>query len=46
MEVVFAALFSVALGAEPLTWRIIIGGSMVLVAMIMIVQPKVTPNDR
>lgn len=46
MEVVFAALFSVALGAEPLTWRIIIGGSMVLVAMIAIVQPKVTPHDR
>lgn len=47
MEVVFAALFSVALGAEPLTLRILIGGSMVLVAMIMIVQPKVTPvkND-
>ena len=46
MEVVFAALFSVALGAEPLTWRIVIGGSMVLIAMIMIVQPKVTPHDR
>ena len=48
MEVVFAALFSVMLGAEPLTLRIIIGGSMVLIAMIMIVQPKVTPvsNDR
>ena len=47
MEVVFAALFSVALGAEPLTLRIVLGGSMVLVAMIMIVQPKVTPvkND-
>ncbi|MFM8938016.1 MAG: DMT family transporter [Actinomycetota bacterium] len=47
MEVVFAALFSVALGAEPLTLRILLGGSMVLVAMIMIVQPKVTPvkND-
>ena len=43
MEVVFAALFSVALGAEPLTLRIILGGSMVLIAMIMIVQPKVTP---
>jgi len=43
MEVVFAALFSVALGAEPLTLRILLGGSMVLVAMIMIVQPKVTP---
>ncbi|MFM7350860.1 MAG: DMT family transporter [Actinomycetota bacterium] len=47
MEVVFAAFFSVALGAEPLTLRILLGGSMVLVAMIMIVQPKVTPvkND-
>jgi len=47
MEVVFAALFSVALGAEPLTLRILLGGFMVLVAMIMIVQPKVTPvkND-
>lgn len=48
MEVVFAALFSVILGAEPLTLRIVIGGSMVLIAMLMIVQPKVTPvtNDR
>jgi drug/metabolite transporter (DMT)-like permease len=48
MEVVFAALFSVALGAEPLTLRIVLGGSMVLIAMIMIVQPNVTPvsNDR
>ena len=48
MEVVFAALFSVALGAEPLTLRIVLGGSMVVIAMIMIVQPKVTPvsNDR
>ena len=44
MEVVFAALFSVALGAEPLTLRILLGGSMVLIAMIMIVQPKVTPT--
>jgi len=44
-EVVFAALFSVALGAEPLTVRILIGGSMVLIAMIMIVQPRVTPQE-
>ena len=44
-EVVFAALFSVALGAEPLTARILIGGSMVLIAMIMIVQPRVTPQE-
>ena len=48
MEVVFAALFSVLLGSEPLTLRILIGGSMVLIAMIMIVQPKVsvTNSDR
>lgn len=45
-EVVFAALFSVLLGFEPLTMRIIIGGSMILVAMIMIVQPRVSrPKD-
>ncbi len=44
-EVVFAALFSVALGSEPLTVRILIGGSMVLIAMIMIVQPRVTPQE-
>jgi len=44
-EVVFAALFSVALGAETLTVRILIGGSMVLIAMIMIVQPRVTPQE-
>jgi len=43
-EVVFAALFSVLLGVEPLTIRIIIGGSMILVAMIMIVQPRVSPS--
>lgn len=40
MEVVFAALFSVLLGAEPLTWRILIGGTLVLVAMLAIVQPR------
>lgn len=43
-EVVFAALFSVLLRVEPLTIRIIIGGSMILVAMIMIVQPRVSPT--
>lgn len=40
MEVVFAALFSVALGAEPLTLRILVGGSLVLIAMLAIVQPR------
>ena len=42
MEVVFAALFSVALGAEPLTLRILIGGSLVVIAMIAIVQPRLS----
>lgn len=40
MEVVFAALFSVLLGAENLTWRITLGGALVLIAMLAIVQPK------
>jgi drug/metabolite transporter (DMT)-like permease len=40
MEVVFAALFSVAMGREPLTTRLIIGGAMVVIAMIAIVQPR------
>lgn len=40
MEVVFAALFSVVLGRESLTLRLIIGGTMVVIAMIAIVQPK------
>jgi drug/metabolite transporter (DMT)-like permease len=43
MEVVFAALFSVALGAEPLTLRMLVGGSLILIAMVMIVQPRVSP---
>lgn len=42
MEVVFAALFSVALGAEPLTLRILIGGSLVVIAMLAIVQPRLS----
>lgn len=42
-EVVFAAFFSVLLGFEPLTLRILIGGSLILIAMIMIVQPRVSP---
>lgn len=40
MEVVFAALFSVAMGREPLTVRLLVGGAMVVVAMIAIVQPR------
>ena len=40
MEVVFAAFFSVAMGREPMTLRLGIGGAMVLVAMVAIVQPR------
>lgn len=41
-EVVFAALFSVVLGREPLTVRLVMGGSMVLIAMLMIIQPRLS----
>lgn len=44
MEVVFAALFSVALGREPLTWQVAIGGACVVVAMLAIVQPRFSPT--
>ena len=44
MEVVFAAFFSVLFGAEPLTWRISIGGGCVLIAMLAIVQPKISQS--
>jgi len=40
MEVVFAALFSFAYGMEPFTLRLAIGGTLVLVAMLAIVQPR------
>ena len=40
MEVVFAALFSVAMGREPLTTRLVVGGAMVVFAMIAIVLPQ------
>lgn len=37
MEVVFAALFAVIFGGETLTFKVLIGGAMVLTAMFMIV---------
>jgi len=40
MEVVFAALFSFAYGMEPFTLRLAIGGTLVLIAMLAIVQPR------
>ncbi|MEY3399661.1 MAG: hypothetical protein RLZZ486_129 [Actinomycetota bacterium] len=42
MEVVFAALFSFMYGMEPFTLRLALGGTLVLIAMLAIVQPKVS----
>jgi drug/metabolite transporter (DMT)-like permease len=44
MEVVFAALFSFMYGMEPFTLRLAIGGTLVLIAMLAIVQPKVSSS--
>ena len=44
MEVVFAAVFSVMYGMEPLTLRLTIGGTLVLIAMLAIVQPRVSSS--
>lgn len=46
MEVVFAALFSFMYGMEPFTARLAIGGTLVLIAMLAIVQPRVTNSTR
>ena len=46
MEVVFAALFSFMYGMEPFTLRLVIGGGMVLIAMLAIVQPRVSNQSR
>jgi len=40
MEVVFAALFSFAYGMEPFTLRLATGGTLMLIAMLAIVQPR------
>lgn len=42
MEVVFAALFSFMYGMEPFTLRLALGGTLVLIAMLAIVQPRVS----
>lgn len=44
MEVVFAAFFSVGMGREELTLRLIIGGALVLAAMLLIIRPKVSES--
>jgi len=46
MEVVFAAVFSVMYGMEPLTLRLAVGGTMVLIAMLAIVQPRVSSSPK
>jgi drug/metabolite transporter (DMT)-like permease len=46
MEVVFAALFSFLYGMEPFTLRLALGGTMVLIAMLAIVQPKVSTSPQ
>jgi hypothetical protein len=38
-EVVFASVSSVALGASALTWRIALGGGMIVAAALLASQP-------
>lgn len=45
MEVVFAALFSFMYGMEPFTVRLAVGGTLVLIAMLAIVQPRVSGSQ-
>lgn len=46
MEVVFAALFSFMYGMEPFTLRLALGGTLVLIAMLAIVQPRVSSSSQ
>lgn len=46
MEVVFAALFSFMYGMEPFTLRLAVGGTLVLIAMLAIVQPRVSTSGQ
>jgi len=46
MEVVFAALFSFMYGMEPFTLRLALGGTLVLIAMLAIVQPRVSTSSQ
>lgn len=46
MEVVFAALFSFLYGMEPFTLRLALGGTLVLIAMLAIVQPRVSTSSQ
>lgn len=44
MEPVFAALFAVVLGGEAVTWRLLVGGALVLSAMYL-VELRAAPHD-
>ena len=46
MEVVFAALFSFLYGMEPFTLRLAMGGTLVVIAMLAIVQPRVSTSGQ
>ena len=46
MEVVFAALFSFMYRMEPFTLRLALGGTLVLIAMLAIVQPRVPSSSQ
>jgi drug/metabolite transporter (DMT)-like permease len=43
MEPVFAAFFAVVLGSEGVTWRMLVGGSLVLAAMLVV---ELSPRRR
>jgi drug/metabolite transporter (DMT)-like permease len=44
-EVVFASVSSVALGASALTWRIALGGGMIVLAALLAAQPSTDPDN-
>jgi drug/metabolite transporter (DMT)-like permease len=45
-EPVFAAAFAVAFGSDPLTWRMLVGGGLVLAAMYTVeLMPRREGND-
>jgi hypothetical protein len=43
-EVVFASVSSVALGASTLTWRIALGGGMIVMAALLASQTTKVPE--
>ena len=39
LEAVFSALFSVAIGYDPLTWALILGGALIIVGNVLVEMP-------